>query len=388
MNRIENFFSHLRRPVQNESGMAALLGVVFVIILLAAVSASFISESQQKQSSAALTHTSDNAFSIAEAGLRMMERCMQEDDAACICNTSAPFGCLDWVQPANTFGPYNNIAFSGGTLDLSFSNRLDFEATVTCVGKSQGAERVASKTVTLTIPACSLSANTVTTCDLTQEGGVTLTGTTVDLDNTSSHCPNPTLVGDPPNPPDGPNFDNDCADFAGTPTGADLDYNKFDMDGNTTCTINGPQTITVDDNFKIKDTAKLIINGGDVVFEIWKDADFEDSASVELTNGATLKFHVRDDIVVKDNALINVVDGDSADLLFMAKDNFTIQHDAQFVGAALSQDKVKVEDDAIFTGIMFGQDAELKDSANVTIDQFAGIGIPGFFLGVNQTGCP
>ncbi len=378
MNEIRKIFSRLKRPVQNESGMAALIGVVFVIILLAAISANFIVETRQKQSGAAITHTSDNALAIAEAGLRMMEGCMLNNDAGCICNNGAPPNdCKTWDDPANPLGPYNNIVFAGGTFDLTFAQVDVSESVVTCVGKHKGAERVLSKSVTRPVLPCGLADNVVTTCQLDQAGGVTVTGSTVELPGADPLCQN-NLVPNLPNPPGGPDFDNDCGLFPNpldplNPT--TLDYDKFDMDGNTTCTINGPGqiTITVDKDFVMKDTAKLIIDGADVIFEVKGKADFEDDSSIEVINGGTLKFHGDDKITVTDDALINVVGGDPANVLFMSDQDVKVEKRAQFVGAAISNQDVKVEDTAQFTGLIFaGDTAKLKNNSTIVIDPSAG----------------
>ncbi|MFQ5481545.1 MAG: hypothetical protein ACE5ER_02205 [Nitrospinaceae bacterium] len=132
-------------PLQNESGIAAIMLVVFSIIILASIGLSFFVETQQKQQGAALGTTSTKAYMAAESGLHLAEKCLttHRTDANCPCNSGPPNDCGDYPNLQN-FAAMN---FAGGQFTVTFSNQTSCTVDVTSTGTAQGAAREVRKTV-------------------------------------------------------------------------------------------------------------------------------------------------------------------------------------------------------------------------------------------------
>ncbi|MGK0179866.1 MAG: Tfp pilus assembly protein PilX, partial [Nitrospinales bacterium] len=119
MNRF--LFNHITRPLKNPRGVAALMGVILGIVIMAAIAFNFLAESRQKQAGAILTYTSTNAFMIAEAGLRYAEKCLTSTEATCPSGVNEQ---SDWTDVDNS----DNIAataFGGGTFAIYFPGSTD-----------------------------------------------------------------------------------------------------------------------------------------------------------------------------------------------------------------------------------------------------------------------
>ena len=348
-----------KTPLNNESGIAALMMVVFTIVIMAAISFQFIAENQSKQSGSALAITSAQAFSIAEAGIEYAEACLNNDDGNCPCSPT----CSTWTGLADmtniNFGP------SGGSFTVNFTDIDANNVTATSTGTYNSAVRVVSKVCTK--PACKLTINAVTTCSLAQDGGVTVIGTTEDLDNSSPLCPDPNLISDPPSPPGGPDINNNC-------NGASGDFGKWDHNDGSTCTITGPQTITIQEKFSMKDSSKLIING-DVIFELGNEAIMESSAVIEV-NG-TLKFHVKANLTIIDS-IINTTSNIPTDVLIMANNEIKISENSQIVGALISDETIEIKGTSQITGAMIGKMVDLKDTTTTTHNFMAGNSVSGY----------
>ncbi|MBL4664937.1 MAG: hypothetical protein JKY23_03135, partial [Nitrospinaceae bacterium] len=131
-------------PLKNDRGAAALMGIVMGIIIMGTIAFNFLAESRQKQSGAILTYTSTNAFMIAEAGIRFVERCLLNTEATC--STDFPDSQTSIAWSTDIISPGDNFSnvFGGGQFDISFPANVQNDADnilVLSTGTYKGAQR-------------------------------------------------------------------------------------------------------------------------------------------------------------------------------------------------------------------------------------------------------
>ena len=128
-------------PLKNESGAAALMGIVMGLIIMGTIAFNFLAESRQKQSGAILTYTSTNAFMIAEAGIRFVEKCLTTTDATCATHFPDSQNNADWTTIDDTI---TDIPFGDGAFTITFATHASNDADnifVVSTGTYKGAQR-------------------------------------------------------------------------------------------------------------------------------------------------------------------------------------------------------------------------------------------------------
>jgi hypothetical protein len=130
-------------PLKNDRGAAALMGIVMGIIIMGTIAFNFLAESRQKQSGAILTYTSTNAFMIAEAGTRFVERCLLNTEATCSTDFPDSQTSTAWSTDITVSDNFSNN-FGGGKFDISFpvhASNDDDNILVVSTGTYKGAQR-------------------------------------------------------------------------------------------------------------------------------------------------------------------------------------------------------------------------------------------------------
>lgn len=163
---MKNLFSKkIPSHINNERGVAALVSIILAIIVIGSVAFNFVAETRQKQAGSILTYTSTNALMIAEAGLRLTQKCLTDEDAAWGCPAILQ-GNSDWLTI--TSGDNFSRDFGGdGTFDISFpvSTLNDSgKIFVTSSGTFREGKRSLSRFITRS---CVLGTNAVTSCTAT-----------------------------------------------------------------------------------------------------------------------------------------------------------------------------------------------------------------------------
>jgi hypothetical protein len=131
------------RPLKNDRGAAALMGIIMGIIIMGTIAFNFLAESRQKQSGAILTYTSTNAFMIAEAGIRFVERCLLNTEATCSTDFPDSQTSTAWSTDITVSDNFSNV-FGGGSFDVSFPAHASNDADnilVVSTGNYKGAQR-------------------------------------------------------------------------------------------------------------------------------------------------------------------------------------------------------------------------------------------------------
>ncbi len=143
------FFKKIPFPLNNERGVAALVSIILAIIILGSVAFNFVAETRQKQSGSILTYTSTNSLMIAEAGLRLTQKCLAVEDITWGCPAILQANS-DWttITSADNF----NRDFGGdGNFAISFPGDTGNDAGkifITSTGTFRGAQRSLSRLIT------------------------------------------------------------------------------------------------------------------------------------------------------------------------------------------------------------------------------------------------
>jgi len=133
----------ITRPLNNESGAAALMGVIMGLVIIGTIAFNFLAESRLKQSGAILTYTSTNAFMIAEAGIRYTQKCLTETHATCSTDFPDSQTSTDWLTDISAADNFNND-FGDGNFAISFPGHASNDANnilVVSTGTYKGAQR-------------------------------------------------------------------------------------------------------------------------------------------------------------------------------------------------------------------------------------------------------
>ncbi|MBC8288606.1 MAG: hypothetical protein H8E42_14165 [Nitrospinae bacterium] len=383
MSKIKSFIHWLRSFSKNEDGAAALMGVIFAVIIIGSIAVNFLADSQQKQAGGALTYSSTNAFLAAEAGLRFAEKCLLEGgttEAGCPC-TSWTGGCDDWVTAPVNFP--SDIPFGGsrGAFEIQVTPVSSTEIKVTSIGKFAGALRSFSKVVAIN---CSLSTNAITSC------------TPITNTNNSSVDPPtaPTQEGvcDIPAIPALPTFPDDPATDCPGGTG---DYFNLTAGGNTytdasvqICswtqssgtttfgTSGGTTTVWVYENVNLSNSADIQILGT-VKFNIKGNVSI--SNQVEFLVGdttpteGTMTMQTDGDFSMENNSKINRVMDNASDVLVLIGGQGVFKNNILFTGGIYGDQLVfDLQNNAEFKGSVVAASVSLSNNATLTFDDTAG----------------
>ncbi|MCF8721536.1 hypothetical protein [Nitrospina gracilis] len=355
---------HKLKSLDNERGIAALVMVLLGATLVAAISLSFLTQTQTKQYGASLASTGANALMTAESGLRYTEKCLLNNDPACPAVTANTDWTLLTAGFTKTFGSGN------GQFDITFAPIDSMTVVVTSVGTYRGAQREVSKTI-MQVPSCKLGVNVVTSCQAPNiHAQANVTGTVE-----TGYCPSPALV--------------DPVVFPGTPAGcpnldyivmlnapvllAPYHYCSYDHLVSYNITINSDVTIWVANNYNMRNASSLTINGN-VTINVGGNWSMMDDSEI-IVNG-TLTIQTAGLFEMRNNAVINVNGGDAADALLLAEGNVTLTDDALFVGGLISNGKVILDKRSILTGAILADDVDVKKNTTATWAATAGMNSP------------
>jgi hypothetical protein len=400
MNRF--LFKHITRPLKNQRGVAALMGVIFGIVIMAAIAFNFLAESRQKQAGAILTYTSTNAFMIAEAGLRYAEKCLQDTEATCPSGVNEQ---LDWTDVDNS----DNIAataFGGGTFAIYFPGSTDpANATgspndkdnirVISVGTYKGAERSIQRFVQRP---CYLALYGATSClgtstknssfidpEPEEESESVCQDLVEDLDYTDEFTDT-----DCDTECDG--SDAECPDFdyaTHTNSGAltQFYFCKMKIDDDIVTTSEADDTddkIFIARDFEIKGTGELRLSNDaldpadtdETVITVYKNAKLKDAGEIQVKGALTL--NVQGKMDMKDDALLNDTQRVKADVITLVRGNFKIEDDAKYYGAISSDGTIEVKNNGYIEGAIQAQEVKFKNNAKLIFDDTAGENTEGY----------
>ena len=292
-NKIKSFDRLSRSFPKGEDGAAALMAVIFAVIIIGTIATSFLATSQQKQAGGALTYTSTNASLVAEAGLRFAEKCLLvggTTEAGCPC-TSWTGGCSDWVTAPANFPADIPFGDSRGSFEIQVAAVDANKIKVTSIGKFAGALRSFSKTVAIN---CALSTNAITSC------------TPIGTENNSNIDPPtaPTQEGvcDIPAIPPLPAFPGDPT---GCPPGGTGDYPNLVKTTNGNLSYPGPD-VRICNWTQTKGTTTFGTDGNNTTVWIAGNINLSNQADVQILG--TVKFNVRGNVSISQSAEILVGD--------------------------------------------------------------------------------
>ncbi len=396
---------NITRHLKNERGVAALMGIVFGIIIIGSIAFNFLAESRLKQSGSILTYTSTNAFMIAEAGLRYVEKCLLEVDAAWGCPVKLQNNS-DWTTILATNVPSDNFNhdFGGGNFSISFPgsvtpthpanntagapNDAD-NIRVIATGTFRGAERSIQRFISRS-------------CVLSLDGATSCIGTTTNNNSSITPAPSPDSFGVCPVGgivADLPALDVshpcfDCVD-SGTATtfcpnfsaGSHLTSGFLNTNPSNFCnmTINGDQVVktselvTTDNNILVAGNLNIDGNAAaslqlsndavdpnsteETIITVYGNASLTHGGDIRVNGALTLK--VGGTLDMKNSSKINNNQGEEADAIAMVEGNVTLKNSTEFIGAIQSDATISLENNAQMTGSMQGNEIKLRNNATL-----------------------
>jgi len=243
-----NFWVQLKNRLwQGQEGASMLMAVVLAIVTMAAIAFNFLAESEQKQSGASVTYTSTNAFLLADAGVRYVEKCLKDPPVTPdVCPTGA--SSVDWksdfiTTPATTFTKNFPTPDSSGTFSIEFiqnaindTNNIRIRST----GTYKGAIRTIGSTVSR-FTTCVLGEQAISYCT---SSNIKNSASTTDPNSPVQSCPAvtveliyPSEFPDDPAPTSCPNAE--YPDYSnGSPSMAPpYQYCDWELDGTTAVSV-------------------------------------------------------------------------------------------------------------------------------------------------------
>ncbi len=366
-----NAAAHLR----NEKGQGAMVAVIIAAVALAAISLSFFAVTQQKQSGAVLTYSSANALMVAEAGLRYTEKCLIDNDASCLCNTSAPNDCTNFLAllafPSTDFGD------TRGSFSVAFTYIDADNVRATSTGKFAEAVRVISKVISKEVT-CLLEENAATACtSISFVNNSSTNGTTA-----TGECPTTPLV--------------EALVFSPDPTGCpNVDYPDFSaashLDGSNNLTrfsfcnmnITGTQTVKSSNGNTVWIAKDLTMensstwsSSGTVTINVKGNASFKNLTDVQVSGPLTL--HVDGTLTLENSARINVTTGDAANMIGLVMGAVSFKNSSDFVGGLISNSSVTMSNNAELQGSIIANSVSLKNNSYINFQSTAGGSTEGY----------
>ncbi|PIR00507.1 MAG: hypothetical protein COV66_06270 [Nitrospinae bacterium CG11_big_fil_rev_8_21_14_0_20_45_15] len=281
-----NFWMQLKNRLwQGQEGASMLMAVVLAIVTMAAIVFNFLAESEQKQSGASVTYTSTNAFLLADAGVRYVEKCLKNPPVTPdACPTGA--SSIDWkndfiTTPATTFTKNFPTSDSSGTFSIEFiqnaindTNNIRIRST----GTYKGAIRTIGSTVSR-FTTCVLGQQAISYCTASN---IKNSASTTDPNSPVQSCPAVTVdLFYPSEYPDDPTScpNPEYLDYTnGSPTLAPpYQYCDWNLDGTTAVSVGAFNYI-----------ASGGAASGQAVVKVNSTSGFVAGMKVRLTRGALL----------------------------------------------------------------------------------------------------
>lgn len=157
------FLKQLKNRVwQGQEGASMLMGVVLAIVTLAAIVFNFLAETEQKQSGASVAYTSENAFLLADAGVRYVEKCLKDHDAGCPIASS-----VDWQSDFATTG--SEVSFSKNFPDSTSSGKFSIEFIQNAINDTNNIRILSTGTYKGAIRTLGSTVSRFSTCVLAQQ---------------------------------------------------------------------------------------------------------------------------------------------------------------------------------------------------------------------------
>ncbi|PIQ98122.1 MAG: hypothetical protein COV67_00650 [Nitrospinae bacterium CG11_big_fil_rev_8_21_14_0_20_56_8] len=390
-----------------QRGIAALMGVVFAIVLLAAIMTSFLVESQQKHSGSSLTYTSSNAMFAAEAGLRFASKCLLNPTSCTACSTWPGGDCSDWTNPS----PFNPIPFgdSRGSFTISFktaasgctvcdADNIQAVSTATFSGSTRELSQIVSKATT---QVCQLNTNAITACT-----GITFTNN-ADTDPPNAPTENgvcdlpavPTITF-PGNPSGCPNAGYPAMTAPVTVNGTEKTYCSWTQTSNFTVdatgvpgnSVSNPQLIYIKNNFFISGNDVLTLKGH---FKFLVGGNFTMSNNSKIILGtatpaqSTLTVIVRGNFLQEGNTKFNPgnptppqsdpklpwttdAPGNPANLLVMVAGTGNLKNNITFHGVIYGPQMIlDLENNADFLGSIVAQSVSMQNNSELQFNNTA-----------------
>ncbi len=367
--------------LKNQKGIAAIMGVIAVIIILGTIAMSFFAETQQEHAGSALTYTSANAFMITESGIRYTESCMQTNDIT-NCNFLTATHTSDWsTLTAETF----DRDFGGGNFSITFqgvtTGTTDADnVRVNSVGTFRGAIREIGKNVTRAVGTvtCNLSTDGVSSCTTFSPHG----GATTPPETEDGFCPSTPLV--------------DAVSLDGTPcvggiptaeypnydpgthlTGSNLNYFKFcSMTISETVNAADGDVIYVKNDLTIENSDLLITNGT-VSINVGGDVLLKNSSEIQVNGDFTL--HTDGNLTLNNGAKFNETLGDPAKALALVGSDATLNAtNADFYGGLIANGTVTIKNSSTLSGAVIANSVIMNNKSTVVFDDDAGIDTSGY----------
>ncbi|MFQ5673213.1 MAG: hypothetical protein ACE5G9_08970 [Nitrospinales bacterium] len=397
--------------LRNDQGIAALMGVIIALVIVATLAFGFWAEVQQKQAGGAVSYTSTNAFLLAEAGIRYAEKCILASnpvngsgcacgDLGCTCNSTN--GCvidntLNSVTINKTFGN------GRGSFHVVFLVGTSSFATATSVGTFAGAQREFKKVLCLEA-GCPLSESPITACTKLEISNNA--SSNVPIPDPPPVCPDPPLVDplvfpeDPagcPNaafpdfiqattpsghlmPPDGNGFQ----ELIPSATSPDkFQYCNMTISGSAKVKTPSNTIIWVGKDFKLKNNA-VFLGNGTVEVNVGQKAELKNVSDVRAADGGSVTIHTDGDFVMKNSSGANNVgdgvgtpDPDPASLIVLVGNNAKIKNSATLIGAIIANNKIELDNNALLNGSIMADQVELESNATIIFSPTAGSGAAG-----------
>lgn len=158
---------------------------------------------------------------------------------------------------------------------------------------------------------------------------------------------------------------------------------KLNFKNGAVLTLRGPLTLIADDTITIEKGSKISVEG-DVKIVAYKDARFKDDALIELQNGASLTFFVKDDLEIDDAAIVQAgaqrnASGDAAwmnparatiyALPSSSGKTWTIKNDAIVKGMLYSPaGRVRVDQNSAVFGRIAAQEVSIEHGSALYYD--------------------
>lgn len=177
-----------RRVWEEQHGASMLMGVVLAIITLAAIAFNFLAETGQKQSGASVAYTSTNAFLIADAGVRYVEKCLKNHDSGCPIASSTDWKADFITTPATNFTKNFPTTATTGNFSVEFiQNAINDKDNIRIrsTGTYKGAIRTIGSTVSR-FATCVLGQQAISYCST---GSIKNSASTDDPNSPVASCP-------------------------------------------------------------------------------------------------------------------------------------------------------------------------------------------------------
>ncbi|MBT6514259.1 MAG: hypothetical protein HOK65_05785 [Crocinitomicaceae bacterium] len=402
-------------PLKNSRGMAALMSVIMSLVIIAAIAINFLAESRQKQTGAILNYTSTNAFMIAEAGLRYVERCMVD--------VGVSWGCPSALQDENDWATNinqnNNIlakSFAEGAFSIYFpgssspvnatgspndSDNLRVISVGTYKGASRKFQRIISRNCTN-----SNTSYAATACeDLDIKNDAVIEDNNYSPEDGNGN-PSDVCVADPglvdiaayteyfsdTDCDDSCNgSDSECPDFdennsnhynSSTKLLQRFKFCEFKIDNievRTSVSTTADNNIYVAKKLEIKNNGLLNLSydslspytNEDTKIIVYKEFKLKDQGEIKVKG--TLVIEAANEFKMEDDSKVNASQGESSDVILKGEKDVEIKDDARFYGAVFCDDHFDLKDDAYLEGWVQSNDKlHLKNDSVLNFDPIAG----------------